>query len=85
MSAHHRYEFRSVVAGVETLRHGGSMPCHHHNEGYATIVLAGSVTEVSFAGGMYAEAGDDRVQSWGKGQLPRLEQRLIEGGAQLSI
>jgi len=26
-----------------------------------------------------------RVQSWGKGQLPRLEQRVIEGGAQLSI
>ena len=58
MSAHHRYEFRSVVAGVETLRRGASMPRHHHNEGYATIVLAGSVTEVSFAGRMHAEAGD---------------------------
>lgn len=58
MSAQHRYEFRSVVAGVETLCRGASMARHHHNEGYATIVLAGSVTEVSFAGRMYAEAGD---------------------------
>jgi AraC-like DNA-binding protein len=58
MSAQHRYEFRSVVAGVETLCRGTSMPRHHHDEGYATIVLAGSVTEVSFAGRMYAEAGD---------------------------
>ena len=58
MSAPHGYEFRSVVAGVETLPRGASMPRHHHSEGYATIVLAGSVTEVSFAGRMYAEAGD---------------------------
>jgi hypothetical protein len=60
MSAQHRYEFRSVVAGVETLPCGASMPRHHHNEGYATILLAGSVTEVSFAGRMYAEAGQVR-------------------------
>jgi AraC-like DNA-binding protein len=58
MSAQHRYEFRSVVAGVETLCRGASMARHHHDQGYATIVLAGSVTEVSFAGRMYAEAGD---------------------------
>ena len=57
MSARHPYEFRSVLAGVETLPSGVSRPRHHHDEGYATIVLAGSVTEVSFAGRMYAEAG----------------------------
>ena len=58
MSTQQRYEFRRVVAGVETLSRGASMARHHHAEGYATIVLAGSVTEVSFAGRMYAEAGD---------------------------
>lgn len=58
MSTQIRYEFRSVVAGVETLPSGLSMPRHHHNEGYATVVLAGSVVEVSFAGRMYAESGD---------------------------
>jgi AraC-like DNA-binding protein len=58
MSVQHCYEFRSVIAGVETLSPGASMARHHHNEGYATIVLAGSLTEVSFAGRMCAEAGD---------------------------
>ncbi|HEY1874769.1 MAG TPA: helix-turn-helix domain-containing protein [Steroidobacteraceae bacterium] len=58
MNVQHCYEFRSVVAGVETLSPGASMPRHHHNEGYATIVLAGSLTEVSFAGRMCAAAGD---------------------------
>lgn len=58
MSVPHFYEFRSVIAGVETLSPGASMARHHHNEGYATIVLAGSLTEVSFAGRMCAEAGD---------------------------
>lgn len=50
------YEFRRVIAGVETI-HGVSMPRHHHSEGYATVVLAGSITEVSFAGRMHAEPG----------------------------
>lgn len=50
------YEFRRVRAGVETLD-GVSRPRHHHSEGYATVVLAGSVTEVSFAGRMHAEPG----------------------------
>lgn len=57
MSAFPRYEFRSVLAGVETLPSGVSRLRHHHKEGYATIVLAGSLTEVSFAGRMAAEAG----------------------------
>lgn len=56
MSAKPPYEFRRVIAGVETLQ-GVSRPRHHHSEGYATVVLAGSVTEVSFAGRMHAEAG----------------------------
>ena len=33
------------------------MPRHHHSEGYATVVLSGSLTEVSFAGRSCAEAG----------------------------
>lgn len=53
-----RYEFRSVVPGVETLPPRLSRPRHHHREGYATVVLAGSFTEVSFAGRMEAEPGD---------------------------
>lgn len=52
------YEFRTVVPGVETLRGRVSRPRHHHRDGYATVVLAGSFTEVSFAGRMYAEPGD---------------------------
>lgn len=34
------------------------MPRHQHDEGYATIVLGGRVSDVSFAGRMYAEPGD---------------------------
>ena len=52
-----RYEFRTVSAGVETLSGSLSMPRHHHSKGYATIVLAGSVNEVSFAGRMSAGPG----------------------------
>ena len=58
VSAPGRYEFRRVVAGVETLPSRLSMPRHHHDAGYATVVLAGSVTEVSFAGRMHGTAGD---------------------------
>jgi AraC-like DNA-binding protein len=53
-----RYEFRTVVAGVETLSAHLSMPRHHHSAGYATVVLAGSIREVSFAGRMQAEPGE---------------------------
>lgn len=53
-----RYEFRTVVAGVETLSGRTSMPRHHHSEGYATVVLGGSVREASFAGRMSAEPGE---------------------------
>jgi AraC-like DNA-binding protein len=53
-----RYEFRTVVPGVETLPPCVSRPRHHHRAGYATVVLAGAFTEVSFAGRMEAEPGD---------------------------
>lgn len=86
------YEFRSVVPGVETLPRGLCMPRHHHDEGYATVVLSGSITEVSFAGRSYAEAGDvllhgrfdchlDRARSRGPLQILRLPWRhdAVEG------
>jgi AraC-like DNA-binding protein len=92
MSIESRYEFRRVVAGVETLSSGASMRRHHHDEGYATIVLAGSVTEVSFAGRMQAHAGDvflhgrfdchlDRADRKGPLQILRLpwQHDTIEG------
>lgn len=56
-SAKPRYEFRRVEAGIETFSGAICMPRHHHDEGYATVVLAGCLTEVSFAGRMHAEAG----------------------------
>jgi len=52
------YEFRTITPGVETLSGRVSRPRHHHQEGYATVVLAGAFTEVSFAGRMDAEPGD---------------------------
>ena len=53
-----RYEFRSVVAGVETFPSALAMPRHHHNEGCATVVLRGGCFQASFAGRMRAEPGD---------------------------
>lgn len=58
MEASVRYEFRTIVPGVEKLPPRVSRPRHHHREGYATVVLAGAFTEVSFAGRMQAEPGD---------------------------
>jgi AraC-like DNA-binding protein len=69
------YEFRSVIAGVETLPSRVSMPRHHHNEGYATVVLAGSLTEVSFAGRMHAGPGDVLVHGRFDCHLDRAESR----------
>ncbi|MBV9174773.1 MAG: helix-turn-helix transcriptional regulator [Chloroflexi bacterium] len=77
------YEFRSIIPGVETLSSRISMPRHHHDEGYATVVLSGCVTEVSFAGRMHAGPGDvflhgrfdchlDRVHSGRALQILRL-------------
>jgi AraC-like DNA-binding protein len=43
---------------VETLPQGLVLPRHHHARGYATVVLAGSFIEASFAGRFRAEPGD---------------------------
>jgi AraC-like DNA-binding protein len=52
-----RYEFRTVLPGVERLSGRLSMPRHHHSKGYATVVLSGAINEVSFAGRMRAGPG----------------------------
>lgn len=97
LSTKHCYEFRRVVAGVETFPRGVSMPRHHHNEGYATVVLAGALTEVSFSGRSCAEAGDvllhgrfdchlDRASSKRPLQILRLpwRQDAVEGRFRVS-
>ena len=50
--------FRNIRFGVETMRSGLVLPRHRHAEGYATIVLAGSFEEASFAGRSIAAPGD---------------------------
>jgi AraC-like DNA-binding protein len=56
VSAPHVY--RSTVPGVETLAPGLRLGRHRHAWGYATVVLAGSFVEASFAGRFTAEPGD---------------------------
>jgi AraC-like DNA-binding protein len=53
-----RHQYRSVVAGVEQLPRGLDLPRHRHTTGYATVVLAGSFVEASFAGRFVCEPGD---------------------------
>jgi AraC-like DNA-binding protein len=53
-----RNRFRSIHFGVETAPAGLILPRHRHAAGYATIVLAGSVEEASFAGRFIAGPGD---------------------------
>jgi len=53
-----RHNYRSVVAGVEQLPRGIDLPRHRHTAGYATVVLAGSFTEASFAGRFVVQPGD---------------------------
>jgi AraC-like DNA-binding protein len=53
-----RRVYRAVVPGVETLPQGLSLPRHRHACGYATVVLAGSFVEASFAGRFRVEPGD---------------------------
>jgi AraC-like DNA-binding protein len=53
-----RHNYRSVVAGVEQLPRGLDLPRHRHTAGYATVVLAGSFVEASFAGRFIVEPGD---------------------------
>lgn len=56
MSACHVY--RAVRCGVERLEPGYCLPRHRHAAGYATIALAGSFVESSFAGRFVVEPGD---------------------------
>src|SRR6185436_11613409 len=57
------HHYRSVVAGVEQLPRGVDMPRHRHTAGYATVVLAGSFIEASFAGRFAVEPGDVLVHA----------------------
>jgi hypothetical protein len=50
--------YRAVHFGVETLPSGLALPRHRHTAGYATVVLAGSFEESSFAGRFIATPGD---------------------------
>jgi hypothetical protein len=54
--AHGRY--RSIRFGVDTLEAGLVLPRHRHTVGYATVVLAGTFEEASFAGRFMAGPGD---------------------------
>jgi len=86
------YQYRSIKPGVERLEAGANLPRHRHREGYATIVLMGSITEASFSGRARAQPGDvllhgrfdchmDIDHSKGKVQILRLPWRndVIEG------
>jgi AraC-like DNA-binding protein len=50
--------YRAIRFGVETLPSGLALPRHRHTIGYATVVLAGSFAEASFAGRFVAAPGD---------------------------
>ena len=50
--------FRMIRFGVENLKAGLVVSRHRHASGYATIVLAGSFEEASFAGRFIAGPGD---------------------------
>jgi AraC-like DNA-binding protein len=58
MTVEQRTRFRMIGFGVETLAAGQVVPRHRHAAGYATIVLAGSFEEASFAGRSIAGPGD---------------------------
>jgi AraC-like DNA-binding protein len=53
-----RHSYRAIRYGIETLAPGLVLPRHRHRAGYATIVLAGSFVEASFAGRAEVRAGD---------------------------
>jgi hypothetical protein len=52
------HQYRSIKAGVERLERNANRPRHRHLDGYATVVLAGSVTEASFSGRARTQPGD---------------------------
>jgi AraC-like DNA-binding protein len=53
-----RTRFRMIRYGVETLKAGPIVSRHRHAAGYATLVLAGSFEEASFAGRFTVGPGD---------------------------
>lgn len=78
-----RNRFRSIHFGVETVSTGLVLPRHRHAAGYATVVLAGSVEEASFAGRFSAGPGDvllhgdfDSHADWVNGRHPLTILRL---------
>lgn len=58
MATDRRARFRMIRFGVENLDPALVVPRHRHAAGYATIVLAGSFEEASFAGRFNAGPGD---------------------------
>jgi AraC-like DNA-binding protein len=58
MATERHTRYRLVRFGVETLEAGLVLPRHRHAAGYATVVLAGSFEEASFAGRFVASPGD---------------------------
>jgi len=54
----HLTRYRAIQIGVETLNAGLVLPRHRHAAGYATVVLAGTFEEASFAGRFVAGPGD---------------------------
>lgn len=57
MARQQRSRYRSIRFGVETLQPGLALPRHRHAAGYATVVLAGTFEEASFAGRFIAAPG----------------------------
>lgn len=81
MPQHNR--FRSIHFGVEIITPGLVLPRHRHAAGYATVVIAGSVDEASFAGRFIAGPGDvllhgdfDSHANWVNGRRPLIILRL---------
>lgn len=58
MATDRQIRFRMIRFGVENVGAGLVMPRHRHAAGYATIVLAGTFEEASFAGRFLASPGD---------------------------
>jgi AraC-like DNA-binding protein len=84
--------YRTVRFGVDTVESGIILARHRHRAGYATVVLAGSFVEASFAGRFIATPGDvllhgafdchaNRGISRGALQIVRLpwHENLVEG------
>jgi len=53
-----RHTYRSIRYGVDSLAQDTIVPRHRHLAGYATVVLAGTFVESSFAGRTVVQPGD---------------------------